>query len=89
MKELYDYYKENNIVKYSGLVDGNGVKEIEAGGMPSWWCQSSTMKLTYKEWTQENYVLRDFIKTLENHFKSEYYREEEAENFRIVFWFDN
>lgn len=84
MKELYDYYEQNNIVKFSGLVD-------EAGKMPNWWCKGSTQtNLVWKEWQQENYVLKSFIEALENHFKSEYYRkEEESEKFRIVFWFDN
>lgn len=91
MKELYDYYEQNNIVKFSGLVDENGAKEIEAGKMPNWWCKASTRKeLIWKEWQQENYVLKNFIEALEKHFESEYYRkEEDSEKFRIVFWFDN
>jgi hypothetical protein len=91
MKELYEYYEQNNIVKFSGLVDANGVKEIEAGKMPNWWCKSSTQKeLVWKEWQQENYVLKSFIEALEKHFESDYYRkEEDSEKYRIVFWFDN
>lgn len=91
MKELYDYYEQNNIVKFSGLVDENGAKEIEAGKMPNSWCKASTRKeLIWKEWQQENYVLKNFIEALERHFESEYYRkEEDSEKFRIVFWFDN
>jgi len=91
MKELYDYYEQNNIVKFSGLVDANGVKEIEAGKMPNWWCKGSTQKeLVWKEWHQENYVIKNFIEALEKHFESDYYRkEEDSEKYRIVFWFDN
>lgn len=91
MKELYDYYEENNIVKFSGYVDSKGAKEIEAGKMPSWWCGGSTLEgMVWKEWQQENFGLKNFIDVLEKHFKSEYYRkEEDAENYRIVFWFDN
>jgi len=90
MKELYDYYEQNNIVKFSGLVDANGVKEIEAGEMPNWWCKGSTQKeLVWKEWQQENYVLKNFIETLEKHFESDFYNKEDSEKFRIVFWFDN
>lgn len=91
MKELYDYYKKNQIVKYSGFVDEVGIKEIEAGEMPNWWCKGSTQtNLVWKEWQQENYVLKSFIEALEKHFESEYYRkDEDAEKFRIVFWFDN
>lgn len=91
MKELYDYYEQNNIVKFSGLVDENGVKEIEAGKMPNWWCKGSTQEnLVWKEWKQENYVLKNFIEALEKHFESDYYRkEEDSEKYRIVFWFDN
>lgn len=91
MKELYDYYEQNNIVKFSGLVDANGVKEIESGKMPNWWCQSSSRNdLVFKEWQQENFVFKDFIEALEKHFKSEHYRKDEhLEDFRIVFWFDN
>jgi hypothetical protein len=91
MKELYDYYEQNNIVKFSGLVDEKGVKEIESGKMPNWWCKGSTQKgLVWKEWQQENFVLKGFIETLEKHFESEYYRkDEESDTFRIIFWFDN
>ncbi|NMA74322.1 MAG: hypothetical protein GX963_09225 [Bacteroidales bacterium] len=91
MKELYDYYEQNNIVKFSGLVDENGAKEIEAGKMPNWWCKESNEKgLIWKEWQQENYVLKNFIEALERHFESEYYiKEKDSEKFRIVFWFDN
>lgn len=91
MKEIYDYYEKNNSVKFSGLVDSDGVKAIEKGDMPNWWCKGSTMtNLVWKEWVQENYVLKNFIKVLEDHFESEFYRkEEDAENYRIVFWFDN
>jgi hypothetical protein len=91
MKELYDFQAENTTQKYSGLVDSEGSKEIDLGEMPDWWCGGSTQKdLVYREWTQENTTLNSFIQDLENHFKSEYYnKEEDAENFRIVFWFDN
>lgn len=91
MKELYDYYEHNNIVKFSGLVDDKGAKEIDAGKMPNWWYKTSKQKgLIWKEWRQENYVLKNFIEALERHFELEYYRkEEDSEKFRIVFWFDN
>ena len=91
MKELYDYYEQNNIVKYSGLVDSDGVKAIKDGKMPNWFCQASTREgLIYKEWQRENNVLKSFIEALENNFESEYYNKDvESENFRIVFWFDN
>lgn len=91
LKELYEYYEGNGIVKFSGLVDANGAKEIEAGRMPNWWCQSSSQDdLVYKEWEQENYIFRQFLEELENHFESEYHRKgENSEEFRIVFWFDN
>lgn len=90
MKELYDYFENNKTVKYSGLVDPKGVQSIERGEMPDWWCQDSSMKnLTWKEWEHENDVILNFIETLERHFKSEYYKKEEADKFRIVFFFDN
>lgn len=90
MKELYDFYNQNDVVKYSGLVDEKGAKEIEAGNMPEWFCQGSTQKMIYKEWEQNNTVLKSFIETIEAHFESEYYRkEEDSEKFRIVFFFDN
>ena len=91
MQELYDYYEQNKIVKFSGLVNEDGVKKIEEGKMPDWWCKMSTLKgLVWKEWQQKNYVLKNFIETLEKHFKSDYYKkEEDSEQYRIVFWFDN
>jgi hypothetical protein len=90
MKELYDFYESNGTVKYSGLVDEDGIKEIEKGNMPKWWCQGSSQPLIYKEWTYKNEVFEEFIKKLEQHFESEYYnKENDSENYRIVFWFDN
>jgi hypothetical protein len=91
MKELYDFYEENKTVNFTGLVDQKGVKEIENGQMPSWWCKASTQEdLVYKEWDFENLTLKDFIDKLESHFKSEYYdKERDCEKFRVVFWFDN
>ncbi len=91
MKELYDYSEDNKTVKYSGLVDTDGVKAIEAGEMPKWWCQGSTSdELVYKEWEYASEVIQDFIKEIERHFQSDYYdKEKDCEKYRIVFWFDN
>lgn len=91
MKELYDYFEQNQTVQYSGFVDPDGAKAIEAGNMPNWWCQDSNIKtLVWKEWEYKNEDFQYFIETLEAHFKSEYYaKERDSENFRIIFWFDN
>lgn len=91
MKELYEYYEKNKVVKLSGLVDEEGAKEIEAGNYPEWFCQSSNQEgLVFKEWEQENLPLKNFIQTIEEHFKKLYSRtKENPENYRIVFWFDN
>ncbi len=90
MGELYEHLDKNPTIRYSGLVDENGVEAIKNGFMPEWWCQGSNRPLTRMEWEHENTVLKDFINTLEEHFESEYYdRATQSEMFRIVFWFDN
>ena len=91
MKELYRYYKKNKMVKYGGLVDEVGVKQIEAGKMPDWWCMSSTIdSLVWKEWKHENDTIKNFIERLEKHFEDYFYdKERDSEDYRIVFWFDN
>ena len=91
MKELYDFYKENPIVKYAGYVSLEDADKIEKGEMPDSWCQGTTEKdKVFKEWTFENYCLKNLIDNLETHFSSEYYdKERDCEKFRIVFFFDN
>lgn len=90
MQELYEYYETHKTVKHSGLVDQEGAKQIDSGKMPAWCCQASTDEsLIYREWESKNVVFKDFIETLEKHFNYRFYRKENAENFRIVFWFDN
>jgi hypothetical protein len=91
MKELYDYYENNKIIKFKGLTDAENAVKIDNGEMPEWWCMASTNKsYIYKEWTFENYTMKNLIERLETHFKSEYYdKERDSEKFRIVFFFDN
>lgn len=91
MQELYSYYENNKLVNHSGLTDKKGVEAIEKGEMPDWWCGGSNNEsLIYKKWTHENTNLKNLIEKLEDHFESEYYKkEEQADKFRIVFFFDN
>ena len=96
LKELLEYQSKQVPVKYSGLVDDEGVKEIEKGNMPKYWCQwSSNEKLTYKEWEFKEDKLKPIIDKIYDRLKELwfYYTDEDitkdAEKIRIVFWFDN
>lgn len=92
MKELYDYQEKNKTIKYSGLVDKEGLEQIKKGNMPEWSCGMSTRTdLTWMEWEHESDVLKNFIEKLENHFYESFYYDKDVDqdNYRIVFWFDN
>ena len=103
-KELFDYQKKHKSKHFKGYVSPGDAAVLDSGlGTPSTWCQS-TSDLTWKwrEWTVEGCPMDTLIEAVKRKMKEEFLIwdwlseeeqeeriEENAENFRIVFWFDN
>jgi hypothetical protein len=93
---LLDYQSNNKKIKHSGLVDKEGAALIDIGEMPDWWCQGSSRNdMQYREWEQENDILKPIIDKIYERMEELYIYfsekdiEEHAKDIRIVFWFDN
>lgn len=98
LRELLDYQEEHKKIpiKYSGLVDEEGLKKIEKGEFPDmWWSSSTDKSLVYTEWEMKVDKLEKIINNIKEHLLRirEFYSEENllanADNIRLVFWFDN
>lgn len=93
LKELKDYQSNNNTVKENGLLTKVQVEELGQGILPNFWCRGSSDEdnMFWKEWTREVDVLGPLIKNMKEILEEEFYtyKEENDEDIRIVFWFDN
>lgn len=99
LQELYDYQAANKTKTQSGFVDPETAKALdERGTLPESWCQGTNQPNYVKRtWTRNESPVDDLIEAIEPRFKNLCYRtycdgpipKEQAEKFRIVFFFDN
>lgn len=104
LRELIEYRDNNPFLKRSGLVSKEEYDKYKNFGTePTEWCQwsSNYEKLEYLEWEVENKALYDLIDKIKERANDLYLiydfmwsrnKEEcmkNAEDIRIVFWFDN
>lgn len=102
LRELLDYMSTGPIITYSGLLTTEQAKDLDDFNIyPESWCQSTNMEgYVRRTWTEpddnleklvtamkkrcaEVFWIFEWSKDYENRIKRE------ADNFRIVFWFDN
>lgn len=98
LQELYDYQDANTHVTYTGMVSPNDAEALDNGtGTPDMWCQlTSQLGWGTRTWTVECDVMKYLIEAVEARARKDMYiydngrvPRDEAESFRIVFWFDN
>lgn len=102
LKELMDYMSQAPTITYSGMISKDQAKDLDEYNIyPDSWCQWTNMEgYVKRNWTipddnvptlieamkkrcaEENYIF-EWQKDYEERIKKE------ADNFRIVFWFDN
>lgn len=102
--EIFDWKKSHSFVKHSGFISQEDSARLDAyGELPTTWCQwTSDKTCVYREWTSEFHVLDSLINAIKDRMKEvfhiyDFYSDSEkenliqanAENFRIIFWFDN
>jgi len=91
--------KESNScqkITRSGLISPKQAEQLNEGKPPDSWCQGTSDKSwVYREWIEEQDILKHFMKELEPHYKDVMWifnddrNIEKEKQFRIVFWFDN
>lgn len=102
-RELFDYKRNHNTITYSGLLSQEQIEDLENGINPDNWCQGSSNK-TYERrtWTEEGCALDSLIDAVKKRMSEEFWIwdfydddkkaelfDKYADDFRIVFWFDN
>lgn len=103
-KELFDYKKKYGQQKLCGYVSAEDAAKLDNGtDTPGSWCQGTSDKSwVWREWIIDSCPLDPLIEAVKKKMKEEFYiwdflSEEEqedrinkfAEDFRIIFWFDN
>lgn len=97
LRQVRDFVKENKPIKFSGLVRNDDAKQFkESGKLPTFWCQGAGNRDDYEFIEWEDNTLQPLSKLYElmakrfrGHWEPNDISDEDAENFRIVFWFDN
>ena len=93
LAELYEYQTSHKIVKRSGLITPEQAEALDQGILPKGWCQGSSDKsLVWREWEAEKDVMGTLISNIEHQTREAAWvcdHKKEAENIRIVYWFDN
>jgi len=98
LAELYAFQDANKTVTYSGFISPQQALELEKGKTPTSWCQgTSDDTWVHRQWTVEKDVMSELVAAVEARAKDEFWifystervPPEQAEKFRIVFWFDN
>lgn len=103
-RELFDYQKLHNEIHYQGMLNPEDVKKLDEEGItPTSWCQWTNISgAEYRKWTEKGCVLDGLIERVKDRMAEEFSiydfcsdeeKEEKynkyADDFRIVFWFDN
>jgi hypothetical protein len=94
LKELYDYQENNKTVKRAGLISPEASELLDSGAeTPSTWCQGSNNKtLVQRAWEEERDTMGALISAIESQVRKILYiwnPEENAEDIRILYCFDN
>lgn len=102
LKELMDYMTNDPTITYSGMIsEAQRINLDKYNIYPTSWCQETTMDgYTHRTWTVPDDNVPILIEAMkkrcaEEYFIYEWYKDYEerikkqADNFRIVFWFDN
>lgn len=102
LKELMDYMTNAPTITYSGMIsEAQRINLDKYNIYPTSWCQETTMDgYTHRTWTVPDDNVPILIEAMkkrcaEEYFIYEWYKDYEerikkqADNFRIVFWFDN
>ena len=103
-KELFDYQKKHLTTKYRGMVHGDALEKLDKYGIaPDEWCGWTNIKgAEMREWTVQRSPVDRLVECVKKRMADEFWifdflseREREAkfmenaDKFRIVFWFDN
>lgn len=103
LREIIDFNNTHHQIKQAGMISPEAAKALdEHGTPPTEWCQYTNIKTwVRREWSTENDVLDPLIEAIkqraaELHVIWDFLWDrnpeeayEEADNIRIVFWFDN
>lgn len=102
LRELEDYMSNAPTITYSGMISEEQASNLDKYNIyPTSWCLSTTMDgYTHRTWTIPDDNVPILIEAMkkrcaeENHifeWQKDYEEriKKEADNFRIVFWFDN
>jgi len=95
LAEIIQFRKNLKPTAYSGLVTDAGLKQIEEQGYPNSWCQGSSSPMNYAEWEMLEDPLKELEQELRNRLNnlrmaySEEQQNNQSENIRLIFWFDN
>ena len=102
LRELEDYMSNAPTITYSGMISEEQANDLDKFNIyPTSWCQSTTMDgYTHRTWTVPDENVPRLIKAMKKRCADENYIrkwhknyegliKKQADNFRIVFWFDN
>lgn len=98
LQEIYDYQDANTHVRYTGMVSPAAAEALDNGtGTPNvWYRWTSEEDWVERTWTIECDVMKYLIEAVEARAKNDMWvydkgriPRDKAENFRVVFWFDN
>ena len=103
-KELFIYQNKHPLTKHSGYLDPNILEKYDKYGIiPKAWCKwTNTIGAEKREWYSPGSPIDYLVDAVKNKMAEvfniwEFYKDdikerlywEDADNFRIVFWFDN
>lgn len=97
LQELYEYADKHSQTKQSGLMSPDQAALVDAGGLPDSYCQGTNIdSFVKREWVRAGSPIAYLLEKLERRAKdvmgwyaSGPMPKEQAEKFRIVFFFDN
>lgn len=103
-RELFVYQNKHPFIHYSGMLVGEELERFDKDGIPpkSWCGWTNAKNAQWREWNVPGSVVDHLVKCVKQRMSEEFYiydflneKEKEArywkyaDDFRIVFWFDN
>lgn len=103
-RELFVYQETHPCTTYSGLVDRETARKLDEDGItPLFWCRwTNSPDYERRTWTVQRSIVEQLVNAVKKRMAEEFWifdfldeeeREkrllEHADDFRIVFWFDN
>ena len=102
-RELFDYQEENSSTLHQGMISAEQDEELKKGIKPTTWCQwTNSPGYVKRAWVEDGCVLDNLIDAVKKRMAEKFWIwdfldeekkaerfNQEADNFRIVFWFDN